>query len=894
MKLALYSPEATAAFATAITLMILFTIVGNILVIIAVLTSRSLRGPQNLFLVSLAAADILVATLIIPFSLANELMGYWYFRSVWCEIYLALDVLFCTSSIVHLCAISLDRYLSVSRAVTYGARRTPRRIKCAILIVWLISAVISFPPLLSMNKNQGNSISSTEPQCQLNDERWYILYSTIGSFFAPCLIMILVYMRIYQIAKQRTRCPPGEPRKEIPPDAASSKDRALQNGKGDANAPCTPQRIPTPPRPPTLTVPQAEGTNYPASTNTLHPPLSPFREKTPTTLIPPPVQSPSFSPSISSMQKREHPKASNKKAKQTKKEKKSEKKLDNNNGESSSSDSDTEHGGEGVEIPVTPSADLDAGIHSPATIQKYRDMITTAKGTRLASGKLKQDNTPNSARRKAMVNREKRFTFVLAVVIGVFVVCWFPFFFSYSLQAVCPETCKLPKPVFTFFFWIGYCNSCLNPVIYTIFNKDFRRAFKRILCKNTKASFTSAPNQTRKSELYSAKATAAFASAITLMDLFTIVGNVLVIIAVLTSRSLRRPQNLFLVSLAVADILVAMFIIPFSLANELMGYWCFSSVLCEIYLALDVLFCTSSILHLCAISLDRYFSLEKPLQYRAKRTPCHIKCAISIVWLISAAISFPPLVTMNKNQENSSSVDGPQCQLSQESWYILYSTIGSFFAPCLIMILVYMRIYQIAKQRTRGPPGELYHPEGTNHSEGTKVFSPSSPSSPIPPQIQPPSMQRKAPKKPKKIKNEKRSKQKLVNNNDESSSFDSDMEETPATGQKNKEFIDTPNFAKRMSIVIRENRLTFVLAVVIGVFVVCWFPFFFSYSLQAVCPETCKLPNPVFTFFFWLGYCNSCLNPVIYTIFSKDFRRAFKRILNKTTTSTSFELASRE
>ncbi|KAJ8396918.1 hypothetical protein AAFF_G00012410 [Aldrovandia affinis] len=185
LKQAPYSPEATAAFATAITLMVLFTIVGNILVIIAVLTSRALRGPQNLFLVSLAAADILVATLIIPFSLANELMGYWYFRSVWCEIYLALDVLFCTSSIVHLCAISLDRYLSISRAVTYGPKRTPKRIKAAILVVWLISAVISFPPLLSMNKSQSGG------ECKLNDERWYILYSTIGSFFAPCLIMIL-------------------------------------------------------------------------------------------------------------------------------------------------------------------------------------------------------------------------------------------------------------------------------------------------------------------------------------------------------------------------------------------------------------------------------------------------------------------------------------------------------------------------------------------------------------------------------------------------------------------------------------------------------------------------------------------------------------------------------
>ncbi|XP_062855477.1 alpha-2B adrenergic receptor [Trichomycterus rosablanca] len=472
-----YSPEATAAFATAITLMILFTIVGNILVIIAVLTSRSLRGPQNLFLVSLAAADILVATLIIPFSLANELMGYWYFRSVWCEIYLALDVLFCTSSIVHLCAISLDRYMSISRAVTYGPKRTPRRIKCAILVVWLISAVISFPPLLSMNKNKGNSNSGEGPQCQLNNERWYILYSTIGSFFAPCLIMILVYMRIYQIAKQRTRCPPGEPRKEIPPGAQSPSPKDLQNGQ-DANTPCVAQKNP---RPPTLPVLQnlPYSSNHPASDNTLQPPLSPSRALTPHTPSSPVGQMPTLSTSTCTVQKTDGAK---------KKNKRSQKKPDNNNGETSSSDSDTEHG-VGDEIQAPPGADLDAGVHSPATIQKYRDMIATARGTKLVPRKPKQDGTSNSARRKAMVNREKRFTFVLAVVIGVFVVCWFPFFFSYSLQAICPEMCKLPDPLFTFFFWIGYCNSCLNPVIYTIFNKDFRRAFKKILCKNTKGTF---------------------------------------------------------------------------------------------------------------------------------------------------------------------------------------------------------------------------------------------------------------------------------------------------------------------------------------------------------------------------------------------------------------------
>lgn len=490
LQLAPYSPEATAAFATAITLMVVFTIVGNIMVIIAVLTSRSLRGPQNLFLVSLAAADILVATLIIPFSLANELLGYWYFKSLWCEIYLALDVLFCTSSIVHLCAISLDRYLSISR-VTHGRQRTPKRIKAAIVVVWLISAIISFPPLLSLNKSEGGEQGNERgPQCQLNDERWYILYSTIGSFFAPCLIMILVYIRIYQIAKQRTRCPPGEPRKDgVGCATPSQPPRHVQaNGNDGESTPPSSNKT-SDARPPTLAI---ASSSTPGESQTSHIPTS-------NNLLQPPSASLAMTPVTASHDTSPHGPSTPTSVPQTAKTKKEvkkgkqqgRKKADNNNGDSSSTESDMEHshgGGQGSSsIPGSPAG---GGIHSPASVKRYRDMIATSKGARLVPGrKSKIENNPGAARRKAMVNREKRFTFVLAVVIGVFVVCWFPFFFSYSLQAVCPETCAIPDTLFTFFFWIGYCNSSLNPVIYTIFNKDFRRAFKKILCRSTKGTF---------------------------------------------------------------------------------------------------------------------------------------------------------------------------------------------------------------------------------------------------------------------------------------------------------------------------------------------------------------------------------------------------------------------
>ncbi|KAM4036299.1 alpha-2B adrenergic receptor [Anomaloglossus baeobatrachus] len=380
-----YSIQTTAAIAAIITFLILFTIFGNVLVIIAVLTSRSLKAPQNLFLVSLAAADILVATLIIPFSLANELMGYWYFGKIWCEMYLALDVLFCTSSIVHLCAISLDRYWSISQAIEYNSKRTPRRIKCIILMVWTLAALISLPPLIYKGKKEDHK--NEKPQCKLNEDSWYILSSSICSFFAPCLIMILVYLRIYLIAKRRSK-------KKKEGNRPKQKSCALV----DHQTKCSAENFPGQ----TCTTPQ------------------------------------------------EKPNA------------------------------DIHCGGKlkNHADPALSSMAKEINGHGPSVM----DTVVTPKGVILLPKKSPDD--VSMTKKKSHINREKRFTFVLAVVIGVFVLCWFPFFFTYSLGAICPELCYIPQSVFQFFFWIGYCNSSLNPVIYTIFNQDFRKAFRRILCSH--------------------------------------------------------------------------------------------------------------------------------------------------------------------------------------------------------------------------------------------------------------------------------------------------------------------------------------------------------------------------------------------------------------------------
>ena len=136
-----------------ITAVMVVIVIGNMLVVIAIATENNLSTVQNWFIASLAMADMLIGLVIMPFSLSYLLMNYWMFGEVWCNIHAASDVLLCTSSIMNMCLISLDRYWSITNAISYLTQRTPNKGAIMIISVWVLSGIISIPPLFGWKED---------------------------------------------------------------------------------------------------------------------------------------------------------------------------------------------------------------------------------------------------------------------------------------------------------------------------------------------------------------------------------------------------------------------------------------------------------------------------------------------------------------------------------------------------------------------------------------------------------------------------------------------------------------------------------------------------------------------------------------------------------------------
>lgn len=433
-------PEWEAAItAVTLSLIILLTVVGNILVILSVFTYKPLRIVQNFFIVSLAVADLTVALLVLPFNVAYSIIGRWEFGVHMCKTWLTCDVMCCTASILNLCAIALDRYWAITDPINYAQKRTLRRVLLMIGGVWVLSLLISSPPLIGWNDWPDISDWNSTVPCRLTSQKGYVVYSALGSFFIPLFIMTIVYIEIFIATKRRLR-----------ERARASKINAMVSKNKSSILPSSKEVV-------------DHHDRESVSSETNH---------------------------------NEHPNgeagANSNKIKDKKRKKKEKKKK------KSVDDSDKDKGRYLTPLMVNEDSVTDNPENSSSSQKNNHDQITvTGDGKTDLEHQKGVKEKPEVAvtvvakkpgavyqfieeKQRISLSKERRAARTLGIIMGVFVVCWLPFFLMYVILPFCVSCCPTDKMV-NFITWLGYINSALNPIIYTIFNLDFRRAFKKLL-----------------------------------------------------------------------------------------------------------------------------------------------------------------------------------------------------------------------------------------------------------------------------------------------------------------------------------------------------------------------------------------------------------------------------
>nr|XP_061804075.1 alpha-1A adrenergic receptor-like [Nerophis lumbriciformis] len=301
---------------------------------------------------------------------------------------------------------------------------------------------------------------------------------------------------------------------------------------------------------------------------------------------------------------------------------------------------------------------------------------------------------------------------------------------------------------------------------------------------------------------------------------FGVVGNILVILSVVCHRHLRTVTHYFIVNLAVADLLLSSTVLPFSAIFEILERWVFGRVFCNVWAAVDVLCCTASIMSLCVISVDRYIGVSYPLRYPAIMTKRRALLAVMLLWVLSVIISIGPLFGWKEPAPDDESV----CKITEEPAYAIFSAVGSFYLPLAIVLVMYCRVYVVARRESQG----LREGQKTEKSDSEFVIL-------------------------------------RIHRGNTTVSDDEALRRRT-------------HFALRLLKFSREKKAAKTLGIVVGCFVLCWLPFFLVLPISSIFPAY-RPPDIVFKITFWLGYFNSCINPIIYPCSNQEFKKAFQSLL---------------
>ncbi|XP_008278629.1 muscarinic acetylcholine receptor M3 [Stegastes partitus] len=187
-----------------------------------------------------------------------------------------------------------------------------------------------------------------------------------------------------------------------------------------------------------------------------------------------------------------------------------------------------------------------------------------------------------------------------------------------------------------------------------------------------------------------------------MLSLITIIGNVLVVVSFKVNRQLKTVNNYFLLSLAVADLIIGVISMNLYTAYLVMGYWAMGNWACDLWLAIDYVASNASVMNLLVISFDRYFSVTRPLTYRAKRTTKRAGIMIGLAWFVSLVL-WAPAILLWQYFEGQRTVPSDQCyiQFLSDPPITFCTAMAAFYLPVTIMSVLYWRIYKETQNRSK-------------------------------------------------------------------------------------------------------------------------------------------------------------------------------------------------
>ncbi|XP_047425053.1 adenosine A2a receptor b [Mugil cephalus] len=294
----------------------------------------------------------------------------------------------------------------------------------------------------------------------------------------------------------------------------------------------------------------------------------------------------------------------------------------------------------------------------------------------------------------------------------------------------------------------------------------------------------------------------------------SVAGNILVCWSVFLNSNLQSITNLFVVSLAVADIAVGLLAIPFAISIST-GF-CANFYGC-LFIACFVLVLTqSSIFSLLAIAVDRYIAIKNPLRYNSLVTGQRAKGIIALCWFLSVGIGLTPMFGWNTGWNSSAAITQShscpegmtQCLFEGVvtlHYMVYFNFFGCVLVPLLVMLVIYAHIFMAARRQLRQMTLKVAH--------------------------------------------------------------------APAPGQK------AASSGTSRSILQKEVHAAKSLAIIVGLFALCWLPLHIINCFNHLC-KGCRRPHIwVMYIAIILSHANSVVNPFIYAYRIREFRQTFRRIL---------------